>query len=345
MRGALLAGLLLPLGWAFAGADEDWDVILELDEGPQVEPASRDEALRMARAHFDRHRAAIKTFIRDYPDDPRVFDGRLRLTSIDATEGSMENKPALVADALRDLMRLEKAPGISRERLADVTFRRISLQMQTITGREQEIREAVVVAASNFAARFPEDKRSPRLLVEAATLCDEVPDTMRDLLTRAQSLSREPALDARIADDFRRMAALGRPVEARFKTIDGRTIDVERMRGQVVVMIFWAAESPHCLVWMRDFLETLRKIPKEELQIVTVSLDEERANLDNAMRAFEIDWPTYFDGKGWESAVARPLGINALPTVWVIDKRGILRVLNARQSFLQWIRKLQLERG
>ncbi len=328
-----------------AGPTEDWAVITELDQGPQTTPSSRDEAVRVARTHFTKHRAALRAFISRYPDDPRTFDAQLRLTSIDAAEGNLDNKPTLVTEALRELMRLEKTPGIPREKLADVTFRRISLQMQTIEGRDQDIREAIVTAATNFAARFPDDVRSPRLLVEAATLCDEVPDTMRDLLTRAKSLSREPALDDRIADDFRRMNALGRPVTARFETLGGRTIDLERLRGQVVVLIFWAAESPPAGLWMQDFVKDIRQIPKDDLQIITVSLDEERANLDAAREALGITWPTYFDGKGWENAVARPLGINALPTVWILDKKGTLRVLNARKSYPQWIRKLQLERS
>ncbi len=327
-----------------AGPTEDWAVISELDKGPEATPASRDEAVRLARAHFARHRAALRDFIENHPDDPRTFDAQLRLASIDAAEGNMEDKPTLVTNALRELMRLENTPGVPREKLADATFRRISLQMQTIEGRDQEIREAIVTAASNFAARFPDDVRSPRLLVEAATLCDEVPGTMRDLLTRAQQLSKEPALDDRINDDFRRMNALGQPVQAKFKTIKGQSIDLAQLRGKVVVLIFWAAESPPAGLWMRDFIDDVRKIPKDDLQIITVSLDEERANLDAALQAFDITWPTYFDGKGWENEVARPLGINALPTVWIIDKRGTLRVLNARKSYPQWIRKLQLER-
>ncbi len=95
---------------------------------------------------------------------------------------------------------------------------------------------------------------------------------------------------------------------------------------------------------MRDFAADVRKIPKDDLQIITVSFDENRENLDAALRALDISWPTYFDGKGWGNEVARPLGINALPTVWIVDRRGNLRVLNARKSYPQWIRKLQLER-
>ncbi len=330
---------------AFAGADDDWAAIEKLDAGPQTAPASRDEAIRLARAHFARHQALIVAFIRDHRDDPRVFDARLRLATIKAALGSMDSKPALIGEALREMMALEKTPGVSTQRQADAAFRRISLQMQTTTGRDHEIREAVVSAARNFANRFPDDKRSPRLLVEAATQCDDVPATMRDLLSHARSLSREPALDARIADDFRRMDALGKPVDITFSTLQGHTIDTTRLRGKVVVLVFWAAESPHSLIWMDEFRKALRKIPKENLQIAAVSLDENRKALDDAMAAFQIDWPTHFDGKGWENAVARPLGINALPTVWVLDKRGTLRALNARESYSTLIRTLLAERA
>ncbi len=333
----------LTIGFARAGADEDWADVVKLDAGPQSQPASREEAVRLARAHLAKHQAAIAGFLRTYPDDPRVFDARLRLATIKAAIGNMDQKPPVIAEALRDMMALEKSAAVPAQKQADASFQRISLQMQTMTGRDEEIREAIVTAARNFAARFPSDKRSPRLLVEAATQCDEVPDTMRNLLFRARELSREPALDARIADDLRRMDALGKPVDANFKTIQGGTIDTATLRGSVVVLVFWAAESPHSLIWLKEFRDAVRKIPAKDLQIVTISLDEERKNLDEAMRAYEITWPTNFDGKGWENEVARPLGINALPTVWVLDKRGKLRVLNARESYDTWIRKLQRE--
>jgi peroxiredoxin len=341
---ALVALLVAPILPASADANADWTAITKLDAGPPNLPASRDEAVRMAREHFAKHRALLLAFIDAYPADPRVLDAKLRLTSIRATLGEMEKKPAEVQAALRDLMALEKSPDVPRARRPDVAFRRISLQMQTIEGRPSEVRDAIVTAAKNFSIRFPDDKRSPRLLVEAATQCDEDPRTMRDLLTTAQMQSREPALNARIADDMRRLNALDKPVNAKFTTITGGTVDLAALRGNVVVLLFWAAESPPSLIWMQQFRDAVSKIPPEGLRIVLVSLDENRKDLDAALAHFGITWPVNFDGKGWENAIARPLGINAIPTVWVIDRKGILRTLNARESYDTWIRRVLLQR-
>ena len=340
---ALLAAAC-PLLPARAGADGDWAAIVKLDAGPSGQPASRDEALRLAHEHFAKHRAALLAFIAAYPADPRVLDARLRLTSIRAALGEMDRKPTEVQAALLDLMALEKSKDVPRARLPDVAFRRISLQMQTLQGRPDEIREAVVTAARNFAIRFPDDIRSPRLLVEAATLCDDTPVVMRELLVSAQALSKEPALNARIADDLRRLNTLNQPVSAKFATIQGGRIDLAELRGSVVVLLFWAAESPPSLLWMKQFRDTLAKIPPEGLRVVMISLDEDRKDLDEAIRMFDLKWPINFDGKGWENAVARPLGINAIPTVWILDKKGILRSLNARENYEVWIRRLQRER-
>lgn len=343
---ALCAALLLlaTAPGVRADADADWAAIQKLDQGPPTAPASRDEAIRLAREQFAKTKRALRAFLAAHPGDARALDARLRLTSIRAAEGEMQRDPKEVQAALMEFMAMEKSPDTPRERLPDVAFRRISLQMQTLDGSEAEIREAVVTAAKNYAARFPNDKRSPRLLVEAATQCDDAPRTMRELLSTAQMLSREPALNARIADDMRRMNFLDRPVTAKFTTLQGRTIDLASLKGQVVVLLFWAAESPPSLLWMEQFRKNVAKIPVDGLRIILVSLDRDRAMLDRAIKAFEIPWPVNFDGRGWENAVARPFGINAIPTVWIIDKRGNLRTLNARESYETWIRRLQRER-
>jgi hypothetical protein len=340
----LALALLAAAPFSRADADSDWAAIVKLDQGPGQTPASRDEALRIATAWFARQSAALDAFIAAHPNDPRVLDAKLRLTSIRAAEGEMNGKPGEVHAALLEFLDLEKSPDVPPARLPDVAFRRISLQMQTLEGTPAQIREAVVTAAKNYAARFPNDKRAPRLLVEAATQCDDVPNTMRDLLLTAKSLSREPALDQRIADDLRRLDSLGRPVSAKFSTIQGGSIDLERLRGRVVVLVFWAAESPPSVIWMQGFLPELRKLADPQLTVIGVSLDSDRANLLGAMKALGVNWPTHFDGKGWDNALGRQLGINALPTVWVLDKKGNLASLNARETYAPLIRQLLRER-
>jgi hypothetical protein len=69
-------------------------------------------------------------------------------------------------------------------------------------------------------------------------------------------------------------------------------------------------------------------LPKDKVQFVGVSLDTKREPLEALATEQKIDWPVICDSKGWESPLVRNLGINALPTVWILDRAGRLHSLN-----------------
>ena len=328
-----------------ADVQEDWRYILSLDAGPKKKPASRDEAALLARNHLLLQRKAIEQFLARYPGDPQAFEAKLKLARILAAEGKIANNQSEVDEALRLLGELEKTPGVPRERLADAGFARASLLMQNQKDSNERMRESIVWSARSFTAKYPGDRRGPRLLVEAATVCDDVPNQKRDLLEEALRLTDEEPLKRRIADDLRRLDLLGKPLDLKMTALAGSEIDLARLRGYVVVLIFWSADSPHSLLWLRDFRSSWETLPKDQVRVVTVSLDENRKALENRLREFRADWPTHFDGTGWQSPIARSLGINALPSVWILDKKGILRTINARSSYETWIRQLLREKA
>jgi peroxiredoxin len=342
-RLAVAAALVLAPAAARAGADEDWAAIVALDAGPQKTPGSREEVLLLARTHFAAHRRAVEAFLAAYPTDPRVFDAQLRRAALLAAEGKMDGDPKKVDAAFALLTELEKNPDIPREKLATAGFQRVSLYLQNQRGSTDRMRESIVQAARQFTAKYPGDRRGPRLLVEAATICDDAPTVKRQLLLEAERLTTEEPLKRRIADDLIRLGLLGHPLDLRFTAVDGRAVSLEALRGQVVVVIFWSAESPHSLLWLGQFRAVWEKLPKDRLRVVTISLDTDRRLLDEKRAELPADWPVHFDGKGWDSPLARKLGINALPSVWVIEKKGILRTLNAREGYETWIRQLLRE--
>lgn len=334
--------LLSFAGGLKAGASEDWARIVSLDAGPKKKPTSREEAAVLARNHLLIHRKAIEDFLLKYPQDPNAFDARLRLASIMAAEGKMDGNLREVDEALRLFTQLEgTAP--TAEKKADAGFRRVSLLMQNQSGDATARRDAIVTIARNYTAKYPGDRRGPRLLVEVATLCDSTPSLKRDLLDEASRLTSEPALKARIADDFKRLDLLGRHIELKLPAVNGGEIDLASYRGKVVVLIFWAADSPHCLLWLRNFRTSWEKMNKNELQVVTVSLDTNRKLLAEKLNDLPPQWPTAFDGKGWEGRVPRTFGINAIPTVWILDRQGVLRAINARDDYETWIQRMLAE--
>ncbi|MFZ4776457.1 MAG: redoxin domain-containing protein [Terrimicrobiaceae bacterium] len=344
MRRFIFAACLLFSVCAWASPDTDWAAIVAMDAGPSKKPANRDEALMLARLHFAKNKKLIEEFLSKYPSDPRAFDARLRLAAILAATGKMDNLQVQIDDAMRILVALEKTPDVPQEKRADAGFRRVSLYLQSMIGRESEMRGSIVDAAENFVAKYPGDRRGPRLLVEASTVCDSDPELKKKLLNEARALSKEEALNHRIADDLVRINQLGKPLAMKFPTVQGGTFDVAALKGNVVVIVFWSAESPHSLMWMQTFRQAIDKIPSSGLQIATVSLDTNNKALAQRLKEFRMeDWPTNFDGRGWDNAIARPLGVNALPTVFIIDRTGVLRALNARDNYDYWIRKLLRE--
>ncbi len=323
-----------------AGADEDWNAIVALDAGPKKTPTSREEARTFARNHFRLHRAAIEAFIARYPGDPRIFEANMRRAALLAAEGKMDDNQKKVDEAFALLTELEKTPGLTHEQRATAGFQRISLYLQSQRDSTDRMREAIVAAARGYVSRYPGDRRGPRLLVEVATICDDVPNLKRNLLNEALRLTSEEPLKLRIADDLKRLDLLGRPLDLTLTTTSGKPFPVSSLRGRVVVVIFWSADSPHSLLWLRNFRAAWEKLPKDSLRVVTVSLDTDRKLLDEKLAELPPSWPTHFDGKGWESPLARSLGINALPTVWILDKKGVLQTLNAQAGYETWIRQL-----
>ena len=47
-----------------------------------------------------------------------------------------------------------------------------------------------------------------------------------------------------------------------------------------------------------------------------------------------MTWPQYFDGKGWANDISSRYGINAIPTAWLVDKKGLVRTTQARGADL-----------
>ena len=78
----------------------------------------------------------------------------------------------------------------------------------------------------------------------------------------------------------------------------------------------------------------------QPVDFLTISLDEDRKALASTIEAANLRWPVHCDSRGWKGELVRSLGINALPTVWVLDRDGNLLDLNARgEQAADFIRK------
>ena len=134
-----------------------------------------------------------------------------------------------------------------------------------------------------------------------------------------------------------KMEALGKPLNISFKSIDGRAVDMDKLKGKVVLIDFWATWCGPCVAELPNIKKTYAKFHEKGFEIVGISLDQSR---DKLAKFVEMDWPQHFDGQGWKNEFAVKYGIQGIPAMWLVDKKGNLVDMKARNGLDGKIEKL-----
>lgn len=336
----VLCSLLLLSVVLIAGdAREDWARVKALDSGPAATPKNPAEAAGIILAHLDRQEKALRGFLADHATDPNAFEARLRLARLLDLRSELKDE-AKPAEAAAILEAAEK-DAITPKRRAELDFAVLSHRMRSKQGKRPsaEERRAILEQARSFERTHPDDRRIPSLLAEVATLFDGEPKTKEALLLDAKKGAHDPVVKAQIDDDLKRLGFFGKPLPLRFTALDGRRADVNDWRGKVVAVVFFATWSDPAKAGFADIQQAVEEAGARAV-LVAISLDSDRAALEAYMRERKSRCPVGLAEKGWNSPLIQALGINALPTAWLLDGKGIVRSLDALDDPSAQIRRL-----
>ena len=112
-------------------------------------------------------------------------------------------------------------------------------------------------------------------------------------------------------------------------------MSIKNLKGKVVVIDFWATWCVPCVAEIPKLKELYARYRDKGVEFIGVSLDEPKENggldkLKTFVREKEIPWPQYYQGRGWESEFFTSWGIDAIPTVFVVDADRKLQSVQAR---------------
>jgi thiol-disulfide isomerase/thioredoxin len=106
------------------------------------------------------------------------------------------------------------------------------------------------------------------------------------------------------------------------KTTDGKDLTLERFKGKVLLVDFWATWCPPCRAEIPNLVAAYNKYHDKGFEIIGISFDESREKFDEYLKENKLTWPQYFDGLGWQNKIGPTYGIQSIPTMYLLDKEG-----------------------
>lgn len=115
----------------------------------------------------------------------------------------------------------------------------------------------------------------------------------------------------------------GNPVAPKLKLLDmdGKQIDLEKLKGKVVLVNFWATWCPPCRREMPSLQRLWEKLGPSKIQIVAVNVGEDTDTVLGFMGTLD-ESPTFPIAFDKDSAALHGWPVRGLPTTFLIDKKG-----------------------
>ncbi len=104
---------------------------------------------------------------------------------------------------------------------------------------------------------------------------------------------------------------------------DKNNIQLADYKGKVVYIDFWASWCRPCKRSFPWMIEMKEKYADRSLEIIAINLDENRTQAEDFLNSQSINFQIAYDP---EEEVARRYGVDGMPSSYLIDHKGKLRV-------------------
>lgn len=305
---------------------------------PKQRPSSREEMIDYIRGVSRvAVQAADKVLAQVGADDPlRVTASKLKLESLGALsqlgeEGAEETMTAFAASLASSPV---KELALEAKRMQLVSEARQIFSTGNLDGVGGLVQKTAALMQEN-----PDDQQTAALAMQLAGVLEQVPGGNELAVSAMKTFgpimaaSGDPRIK-QLAESFdgklRLMALPGNPMELKGDLLDGKPFDQAAFAGKVVLVDFWATWCGPCIAEIPNMKTEYEKYHAKGFEVVGISLDEDRAEVEKFVADNEIPWPIIFAGKGWQDPIAQFYGISGIPQLVLIGRDGNVITLDVR---------------
>jgi len=239
----------------------------------------------------------ILEFVSRSPNGPRRWRAKLVSALAESTRAQLDDRPPSSAALLELTKELVAAPDAPSTAKADARYLAAIAHLEALKASGD---------VSNTTARAAVE-------ADILELRKNQPDDVRTAMVQQQL---EVVL----------VTGAQMPLNLKFRAVDGTDVDLAKLRGKVVLIDFWATWCGPCRAGIPRLVTAYNELHKEGFEIIGISLDSDKEQLARVTKQAGMTWPQYFDGKGWQNQISSRYDIDSIPTTWLVDKQGIVRL-------------------
>lgn len=121
--------------------------------------------------------------------------------------------------------------------------------------------------------------------------------------------------------------------EIKLPTPKGESVSLSSLRGNLVLIDFWASWCAPCIEEQPELKKLYSKYSHSngvvgKFEIFGVSLDSKKDAWEKSIRKLNIKWIQVSDLKFWTSPVAKAYDIQELPYNVLLDEKGVVLAIN-----------------
>ncbi len=132
----------------------------------------------------------------------------------------------------------------------------------------------------------------------------------------------------------KRWTLIGQPLAIEGRLANGRPLDNRSLEGRVVLVEFWATWCQPCIAEFPNLRAMRDKYREAGFEIVAVSLDDDRSQVQQFLRDNELPWPVVCGHSAEETGMSHPLAkkcaVDTVPRSVLVDRGGKVAAVDLR---------------
>jgi peroxiredoxin len=120
------------------------------------------------------------------------------------------------------------------------------------------------------------------------------------------------------------------------KNKDGKVIKLSDLRGQIVLLDFWASWCGPCRMENPNVVKVYNEFQSKGFTVYSVSIDSDMNKWLEAIAKDGLVWNNHVSElKGWQTDVIQSYQVKGIPATFLIDQNGYIVATNLRGDALR----------